>query len=155
MIEWQWSSFEQLSATALYHVLAVRQDVFILEQQCLYADIDWFDQRAYHLLGWQKEMAGQRQLVAYLRGMGPGIKYEDATLGRVLTVNPVRATGIGKMLLSEGIRRIEQQFPGARIRISAQRHLEKFYQHQGFRTVSEPYEEDGIPHLEMLRISSK
>lgn len=150
MTEWQWSSFEKLSTGDLYAVLERRQQVFILEQQCLYPDIDAIDQRAYHLLGWQ-ERDGERELVAYLRGVGPGVKYREASLGRVLNAKSVRGTGIGKQLLIEGIRRIEQQFPGHRIRISAQQYLERFYAGLGFRVTSEPYSEDGIPHVEMLR----
>jgi len=150
MTKWQWSSFEKLSTGDLYAVLEMRQQVFILEQQCLYLDIDAIDQRAYHLMGWH-ERDGERELVAYLRAVGPGVKYREASLGRVLSAKSVRGTGIGKQLLVEGIRRIEQQFPGHRIRISAQQYLERFYVGLGFRVTSEPYSEDGIAHVEMLR----
>lgn len=150
MMQWQWSSFDNLSTADLYAVLEKRQQVFILEQQCLYPDIDAIDRRAYHLLGWQ-ERNGARELVAYLRCIEPGVKYREASLGRVLSAPSVRGAGIGKQLLEEGIRRIERQFPGHRIRISAQQYLERFYVGLGFRTMSEPYSEDGIAHVEMLR----
>src|SRR5207253_929570 len=104
MTEWQWSSFADLSIDDQYTVLEKRQQVFILEQQCLYPDIDAIDQRAYHLLGWQTRN-GERELVAYLRGVEPGLKYREASLGRVLSTQSVRGTGIGKQLLLEGIRR--------------------------------------------------
>jgi ElaA protein len=150
MVEWQWSSFEQLDVDALYAVLARRQEVFVLEQNCLYADIDAIDQQAFHLLGWQGP-ADRRQLVAYLRALAPGVKYAEASLGRVLCVQSARGAGLGRRLVDEGIRRTEQQFPGRRIRISAQQHLERFYSGFGFRATSAPYSEDGIPHIEMLR----
>ena len=150
MTEWQWSSFNELDIDALYALLARRQEVFILEQRCLYPDIDALDQRAYHLLGWQMR-DGVRSLVAYLRCVEPGVKYPEPSLGRVLTVAAARGTGVGKALLEQGIRHSGQQFPGQRIRISAQLYLERFYQEFGFRRCSQPYDEDGIPHVEMLR----
>lgn len=150
MTEWQWSSFDALDIDSLYALLARRQEVFVLEQRCLYPDIDALDQRAYHLLGWQIR-DGARTLVAYLRCVAPGVKYAEPSLGRVLTVDAARGSGLGKALLEQGIHHTEQQFPGQRIRISAQLHLERFYQGFGFQASSAPYHEDGIPHVEMLR----
>ncbi len=148
MITWQWSAFDELDAATLCAVLAARQDIFVLEQQCLYADIDGNDQRAYHLIGRRE---GTQQLVAYLRCFGPGDKYPEAALGRVLTVSSMRGLGIGRLLMAEGIRRVAQHFPGSAIRISAQEHLIRFYGGFGFHRVSDTYLEDGIPHIEMLR----
>lgn len=150
MTEWQWSSFKELDIDSLYALLTIRQQVFILEQRCLYPDLDALDQRAYHLLGWQMH-AGVRTLVAYLRCIEPGVKYPEPSLGRVLTVAAVRGSGLGKALLEQGIRRCGQQFPGRRIRISAQLYLERFYMESGFRSCAAPYDEDGIAHVEMLR----
>ena len=150
MTEWQWLSFKELDVDALYALLARRQQIFVLEQHCLYPDIDALDQHAYHLLGWQV-VDGVRTLVAYLRCVAPGVKYPEPSLGRVLTVHAARGRGLGKALLEQGIRHAEQQFPGQRIRISAQQHLERFYRGFGFHATSAPYEEDGIPHVEMLR----
>lgn len=150
MTEWQWSSFKELDIDSLYVLLARRQQVFILEQRCLYPDIDVLDQHAYHLLGWQMH-DGVRTLVAYLRCVEPGVKYPEPSLGRVLTVDAVRGSGLGKALLERGIRHCEQQYPGRRIRISAQLYLQRFYTGFGFRACSEPYDEDGIAHVEMLR----
>ena len=123
---WQWSSFEDLSRDDLYAVIERRQEVFIIEQQCIYPDIDGVDRMAFHLLGWG-ERDGERQLLAYLRCVFPGVKYPEVSLGRVLTASIARGTGIGRELLAEGIRHAEQQFPGLRIRISAQLYLEEFY----------------------------
>lgn len=150
MTEWQWATFEQLTTDALYALLAVRQQVFIIEQQCIYPDLDGLDRHAHHLLGWQHQH-GERQLVAYLRCVAPGMKYDEPSLGRVLSVPSVRGTGIGKVLLQQGLHYAAQAYPGRRIRISAQQYLQRFYEEFGFRTTSAPYDEDGIPHIEMLR----
>ncbi|HCE08315.1 MAG TPA: GNAT family N-acetyltransferase [Oxalobacteraceae bacterium] len=150
MIDWQWSPFEELSRDDLYAVLARRQQVFIMEQNCVYQDVDGLDQHAMHLLGWRHEAAG-RELVAYLRCVLPGGKFDELSLGRVLCAPSVRGTGVGKQLFAEGIRRVELQFPGQRIRISAQQYLESFYRSFGFEVTSAPYSEDGIAHVEMRR----
>jgi ElaA protein len=150
MTEWQWSAFDQLCVADLYQVLQQRQDVFILEQQCFYQDFDGLDQGAHHLLGW-REQDGKRTLAAYLRCLAPGVKYPEMSLGRVLCSKAARGSGIGRELLAQGIVHAERQHPGQRIRIGAQRYLEGFYASFGFVTVSEPYDEDGIIHVDMLR----
>ncbi len=150
MIEWQWRSFAELTNTELYEVLAERQQVFILEQQCLYNDFDGLDQQAHHLLGW-RTIDGRRQLAAYLRCLAPGAKYAEMSLGRVLTTRAARGSGAGRELLARGIEYACRQHPGHRIRIGAQAYLERFYQGFGFETVSAPYDEDGIQHVDMLR----
>jgi ElaA protein len=150
MIEWHWLSFQELSNAQLYEVLAQRQKVFVLEQQCLYNDFDGLDVDAHHLLGWRTE-DGQRKLVAYLRCLAPGAKYEEMSLGRVLTTLAARRSGAGRELLARGIECAQRQHPGHRIRIGAQQYLERFYQSFGFQTISEPYDEDGIMHVDMLR----
>lgn len=150
MTEWQWSAFDQLGVADLYQVLQQRQDVFILEQQCFYQDLDGLDQGAHHLLGW-RHIDGKRELAAYLRCLAPGAKYTEMSLGRVLTTKAARGSGIGRELLEQGIAHAERQHPGHRIRIGAQRYLESFYASFGFVTFSEPYEEDGIIHVDMLR----
>jgi ElaA protein len=94
---------------------------------------------------------GKRELAAYLRCLAPGAKYEEMSLGRVLTTMAARGSGAGRELLARGIEYAERQHPGHRIRIGAQQYLEKFYQGFGFATISEPYDEDGIKHIDMLR----
>jgi ElaA protein len=150
MIEWQWSAFSDLSVDDLYLVLQKRQEVFILEQTCFYQDFDGLDQGAHHLLGW-RTIDGKRELAAYLRCLAPGAKYTEMSLGRVLSSKTARGSGIGRALLEQGIAHAERQHPGQRIRIGAQRYLEQFYASFGFVTVSEPYDEDGIIHVDMLR----
>lgn len=147
---WQWASFEELGAADLYALLALRQEVFVIEQACLYRDLDGIDQRSFHLLGW-RDTAGQPELVACLRCVWPGVKYHELSLGRVACAAAVRGGGIGKALFAEGLRRATEQFPQHRIRISAQRYLQRFYENFGFAVVSAPYDEDGIEHVEMLR----
>jgi ElaA protein len=150
MIEWQRSSFADLTVADLYQVLAQRQQVFILEQQCIWPDIDGLDPGAHHLLGWHV-VDGRRELAAYLRIIAPGAKYTEMSIGRVLSSQAARGTGAGRELIARGIEYAEHLYPGHRIRIGAQAYLEKFYQGFGFQTISAPYEEDGIMHVDMLR----
>jgi ElaA protein len=149
-IEWQFSRFEELSKRDLYELLAQRQNVFMLEQACLYPDIDGCDVDCHHLLGW-RTVDGRRQLAAYLRVVPPGVKFDEMSLGRVLTTQAGRGSGAGRALLVRAIECAERLYPGQRIRIGAQQYLERFYQSFGFQTVSAPYDEDGIMHIEMLR----
>jgi ElaA protein len=150
MIEWQWSRFADLSPAELYEMLALRQQVFVLEQACLYPDLDGLDVDAHHLLGW-KTVAGKRELAATLRCLAPGAKYDEMSLGRVATSASARGTGLGRELVAQGIACAERLHRGQAIRIGAQAYLEAFYGSFGFRTVSAPYDEDGILHIDMLR----
>lgn len=148
--EWQWRSFAELSQHEVYEMLAQRQQVFVLEQQCLYNDFDGLDAGSHHLLGWCT-IDGRRMLAAYLRCLAPGAKYTEMSLGRVLTTKAARGTGVGRELLAQGIEHAERQHPGHPIKIGAQRYLEAFYAGFGFVTISAPYDEDGIMHVDMLR----
>lgn len=145
-MNWTWARFEGLSLDDLYDALALRCRVFILEQGA-YQDPDGLDRCAWHLLG--RDEAGTLQ--ANLRVVDPGRKYEEPSIGRVITSPEWRGQGAGRTLMSEGVARCTQAWPGRAIRISAQAHLQRFYGSLGFRPVGEPYAEDGIPHIEMLR----
>ena len=147
---WQWSRFSELRPEDLYAVVQLREAVFIVEQQCAYHDADGRDPHAWHLLGWSEQQSG-RDLVAYARIFEPGVRYPECSIGRVVTAPRVRGTGLGRTLMAEALRRVESLAPGQTIKIAAQRRLEKFYLDLGFRTASEPYEEDGIIHVDMLR----
>ncbi|WP_293776075.1 GNAT family N-acetyltransferase [uncultured Oxalicibacterium sp.] len=149
-IAWQWAPFDALDGVTVHAMLQARQQVFVLEQQCLYADIDALDLRAHHLLGWHI-VDGVKTLVAYLRCIAPGDHYAEIAIGRVLTVATVRNQGLGLALMTEGIRQAEACFPGHCIRISAQAHLARFYGALGFERTSDIYLEDDIPHIAMLR----
>jgi ElaA protein len=147
MVSWRCLHFDELSLTALYAILAARAEVFVVEQNCFYLDPDDHDQSAFHLLG--KSESGE--LLAYLRILPPGEKYPGmAAMGRILTRGPGRGVGLGKALVAEGIQQSRRLFPGAPLKISAQAHLEQFYAGFGFVTVSTPYDDAGIPHLDMV-----
>ena len=131
----------------LYDALALRSQVFVLEQNCVYLDPDGLDRQSWHLLG----RDGQGALQAYLRTVDPGLKYDEPSIGRVITSAQARGTGLGRALIAEGVKRCDEAWPASAIRISAQAHLARFYGSFGFETVGEAYLEDGIPHVEMLR----
>ena len=124
--------------------------MFIVEQNCPYLDADGRDPGAWHLLGWL-DRPGGRSLVAYARVFEPGVRYTEGSIGRVVTSHEVRGTGVGRTLMVEALRRLETLAPGQAIKLAAQRRLENFYSGFGFKTVSAPYEEDGIMHVDMLR----
>lgn len=147
MRAWIWRAFAELSPHELYSILQLRALVFVVEQECAYNDLDGYDAESLHLF---TEDAGGR-VIAALRMLPPGVKYPEPSLGRVVTHPEVRGTGLGLELMAEGIRRASADFPGAAIRIGAQKRLEGFYRSLGFATVSPPYDEDGIEHVEMLR----
>lgn len=145
-MQWQWKSFGELDAASLYAILALRSEVFVVEQQCIYQDIDGLDPQAVHLLGWQ-----DGRLAAYLRVFAPGVRHGDVSLGRVISAPFARGSGAGRALMTEALAYVERTWPRHALRISAQRYLERFYESFGFAVCSEPYDEDGIPHIEMLR----
>jgi len=146
-LRWQWSRLPGLAAVELYAALAARQQVFAVEQNCAYLDADGHDPHAWHLLGWSEHATPV--LAAYLRVVDPGRKFAEPSIGRVLTVPPYRGVGQGRVLMREGIARTHRVWPEAPIMIAAQQRLEAFYASLGFRTVSAPYAEDGIPHVDM------
>ncbi|MFD1216434.1 GNAT family N-acetyltransferase [Microbulbifer celer] len=148
-----WSTFDQLTSTELYEILRTRQEVFIVEQNCAYQDADEIDQRAWHLTCWDSN-AEAPTLLAYLRVVMPGEKYSEPSIGRVLTRNSVRGTGVGRELLRLGIQHTQREYPQAAIRISAQLYLKRFYEEFGFEQTSGTYDEDGIPHIEMVHHAS-
>ncbi|MGD1857162.1 MAG: GNAT family N-acetyltransferase [Leptolyngbyaceae cyanobacterium] len=145
MIAWSWKSFDALSTLELYDVLRVRQQVFIIEQTCIYSDLDGADLTCWHLTG----RSDKEDLVAYLRVLPPTEQRPEPAIGRVLVMPNARGLGLGRQLLAEGMLRTQRQFPGYDIVLSAQHHLEQFYGGFGFYSVSKPYLEDGIPHIAM------
>jgi ElaA protein len=145
-MHWTWQRFEDLGVDGLYDVLQLRCRVFILEQGP-YLDPDGLDRHAWHLLG--RDEAGT--LIAYLRLVDAGHKYDEPSIGRVVTAPEVRASGAGRALMVEGLDGAARWWPGRGNRISAQLHLEPFYASLGYERVGEPYGEDGIPHLQMFR----
>jgi ElaA protein len=149
-LSWQCLPFSDLSATQLYAILKARSEVFVVEQNCVYLDMDGVDPLCQHLVAWTPA----QEVAAYLRLVPPGIKFAEASLGRVISSPALRGTGIGKQLLSKALEQLAQSYPGQPIRIGAQQYLEKFYQSFGFETASAMFLEDDIPHIEMLRTAS-
>jgi ElaA protein len=149
-VHWNWSRFGELGVDNLYDALALRCRVFVLEQGP-YLDPDGIDRHAWHLLG--RDADGVLQ--AYLRVVDPGAKYAEPSIGRVITSPEARGTGLGRVLVAEGVARCAAAWPGQAIRISAQSHLAGFYGSYGFARCSDDYLEDGIPHCEMLKPAPK
>ncbi len=158
-IQWQWSRIEGLSTTQWHHIVSLRQAIFVVEQNCPYLDADDLDLQSWHLIGWAIDQgsgdvkAGKKAAaiaVAYLRVVDPGSKYLEPSIGRVLTRISHRRFGFGKAVMIQAMERINEQFPQQTVRISAQEHLRAFYSEFGFTQVGEGYDEDGIPHIEML-----
>jgi ElaA protein len=146
-MDWHWSRFDTLGVDNLYDLLTLRSRVFVVEQHCVFLDMDGADQRSWHLLG--RDSAGKLQ--AYLRMVDAGVKYPELSMGRVITSLDSRATGLGRRLVAEAMRWLHAEQPGQAVRISAQAHLQRFYAGFGFQPVGEPYMEDDIPHVEMFR----
>jgi ElaA protein len=146
-LNWQCLRFDALSVHDLYDALALRAEVFVVEQACVFQDPDGVDRASGHLLG--RDAGGVLQ--AYLRIVDPGVKYPEPSLGRVITSAASRGSGLGHRLVDEGVARCEAAWPGRAIRIGAQARLEGFYAGHGFVRSGADYIEDGIPHCEMLR----
>ena len=144
-LTWQTCDFDELTPTALYSAMQLRQNVFILEQTCLYPDLDNLDQAAVHMLCWQDEA-----LVAYQRCLQPGVSYPESSIGRIIVSPAVRGIQLGRQLVQRGIDHNLATWSDHDIKIGAQARLEKFYESLGFVTVGEEYVEDGIMHIPML-----
>jgi ElaA protein len=147
VLTWQLAKLDGLDARDLLQALRLRQQVFVLEQRCLYPDIDALDERAWHLLGRDPD----RVLMAYLRLIPPSGRYPGPALGRIVTRPDARGQGLGQALVHEGIRAASAMHPGAAIFISAQTYLDGFYRRFGFLPEGGPFMEDGIEHIEMVR----
>lgn len=145
-IRWYLKAFNALSLEELYQVLRLRNEVFIVEQNCPYQDMDNADQKALHLLGFT-----DHGLAAYTRLFEPGVKFDMASIGRVITAQFARGTGSGRLLMQESIKAVEENWGKIPIKIGAQLYLQKFYESLGFIKSSEMYLEDNIPHIEMVR----
>jgi ElaA protein len=151
-LTWRFVAFDALNTRDLYDLLQLRSEVFVVEQACLFQDLDGADAQAVHLLGRLDERAGHPgQLVAYARCFAAGIKYAESSIGRLVTHSAVRGSGAGHVLLQKAISCLTQQWGDQPIRIGAQARLEAFYHQHGFKTTGAPYIEDGIAHIEMLR----
>lgn len=146
-VSWRCARLEALTPRELQRIHEARQRVFVVEQRCAFQDADRSDERSAHLAAWSAD----GELLAYARIVDPGVKYPEPSIGRVLTAAPIRGSGLGRELLRRTIAACGEAFPGCGIRISAQHRLERFYRDAGFVCVGEPYLEDELPHIEMLR----
>ena len=173
MIRWRFAPFADLTAREVHDLYQARAECFVVEQNCVFQDLDGVDPECWHLLGYLPssrpspkgegerspstlgEGWGEGGLVAYCRFIPAGTKFAEPSIGRVLTTMAVRGTGLGRELMLEALRRAQTLWPGQPIRIGAQSRLERFYVELGFVTASAPYDEDGIEHIEMLRPASR
>ncbi|MGB6151276.1 MAG: GNAT family N-acetyltransferase [Pricia sp.] len=146
MIQVQVKAFDELTTQELYGLLRLRSDVFVVEQDCVYPDLDGKDHKALHLIGWK-----DGDIVAYARIFKAGDYADEASIGRVVVKKGQRKFGYGKEIMKDAIHAIEKHFNDVVIRVSAQMYLERFYHELGFNQVGDGYLEDGIPHIGMVR----
>lgn len=145
MIIWKCKSFRDLTVYELYAILRLRSEVFVVEQNCVFLDMDNKDQHCYHLCGWDGDI-----LAAYTRLVPPGVSFAEVSIGRVATSAQQRGMGTGKILMQKSIENCMLLFGKRPIRIGAQLYLRKFYESLGFTACSEVYLEDDIEHVEMI-----
>jgi ElaA protein len=136
--------FQELNTTELYNILQLRAEVFVVEQDCVYQDLDFKDQKALHVFGLK-----ENKIIAYTRIFKPGDYFKNASIGRVIVEENQRKYGYGHDLMKASITAIKDHFNVAIITISAQVYLRKFYEYHGFKKVGDAYLEDGIPHIRM------
>lgn len=146
--DWRWKPFDALEPREIHEMLKARSEVFVVEQNCVYGDIDGLDEAAWHLFAWDAA-AGRPALAGYLRVLLPDSGDPDVRIGRVLTTAGYRGIRLGNALLERAMGHIALQWPRVPIRLHAQAHLQKFYGAFGFKPVSEIHDEDGIPHVWM------
>ncbi len=146
-MKWILRSFQELTPKELYDILSLRNNVFVVEQNCVYQDTDHKDERSFHLWCQSTDSA----VVAYCRLLPPGVSYREASVGRVVVHPDFRGNGLGRQLMQEAILQCSSLFHTHSIVISAQFHLARFYQSLGFREQGAVYLEDGIEHIEMHR----
>lgn len=144
---WRWRAFDALTVHELHHLYQARQQVFVVDQGSIYVDADAYDPQAHHLAAWSPQ---QLLPLACARVLPPGLKYAEPAIGRVLTLPAVRGQGLGRALMHQALWHAAQLYAGQRVRLSAQSHLQGFYESLGFDAVGAPYLEDTIPHIEML-----
>ncbi len=146
MIKWVLKKFDELTPLELYSILRLRNEVFVVEQNCVFQDADNKDPASYHLMGWKNE-----KLIAYSRIIPAGIAYDLPSIGRVVTSPEARRNGTGKELMKESIEAIKKLFGNVSIKLGAQLYLKNFYESFQFIQSSRVYLEDGIEHIEMVR----
>ncbi len=144
-LEFRLKAFQQLDIAELYSIMQLRAEVFVVEQDCPYQDLDGKDQKCHHLMLWKGP-----ELVGYTRLVSPGVSYSEISIGRVITAKSIRGTGAGRKLMDRSIEESQKVFGKGNIRISAQTYALKFYSSLGFQPEGEVYDEDGIEHISMV-----
>lgn len=153
MVKWSIKKFDVLTPQELYAILRLRSEVFVVEQNCVFQDMDNKDQLSRHLMACQSiPDPDHTHLVGYARLVPPDVSYEGfCSIGRVITAPSFRKSGLGKLLMEKSIEELQFLYAPVPIRIGAQLYLKKFYESFGFEQTSEVYDEDGIDHIEMTR----
>ena len=156
-IDWRWKLFDDLTNVEVYAMLAARSNVFVVDQKCVYADIDGLDAGAWHLLAYGSSADGQPALAGYLRVLLPSQSSAssdetDIRIGRVLTTQAFRGKGLGQQMIERALAHIARQWPHQPVRLHAQAHLQRFYGAFGFEPISDIHLEDDIPHVWMRRV---
>jgi ElaA protein len=144
-LDWQIKPYSELSLNEFHDIIALRLKAFVVEQSCIYQDLDGKDKKCYHLLC----RDGKGKIVGTARILHPGISYPEVSIGRVVIDESIRGKGVGHELIQKCTTFIKDEFGDVSISISAQKHLETFYEQHDFKSVGNEYLEDGIPHLEM------
>lgn len=146
MLETTIKKFEALTTNELYAILRLRSEVFVVEQDCVYQDLDYKDKKAQHVIGWI-----DNTIVAYTRIFDIKLYFDEASIGRVVVDKKYRSKGFGKDIMEASINAIKSHYNQTKIKISAQTYLVKFYNELGFKEHGKPYLEDGIPHTVMIK----
>lgn len=145
-IVWVCKYFNALTPDELYEIVKLRNEVFVVEQNCIFQDADDKDQKCFHLMGWVNN-----HLAAYCRLVPAGISYKNVSIGRIVTSHAYRSRGAGKALMNAAIKQCNLLFGEQTLKIGAQLYLKNFYESFGFKQTTDTYDEDGIPHIEMVR----
>jgi len=145
-MNWILKNFDSLTPYELYAILRLRSEVFVVEQNCVFLDMDNADQHCHHLMGWQDDF-----LLAYSRLVPPGLSYKEASIGRVVTSPAGRGSGMGKALIEKSIEEVFNLYGNGPIKIGAQFYLKNLYTAFGFEQIGDIYDEDGIDHIKMIR----
>ena len=147
--KWKCADLEEISVTLLHEILKIRQQIFIVEQACIYSDIDEYDLLSSHLFGTNK----LGELMGYCRIIPPGTIYEEVAIGRVLVEKKYRGMGLGRELMLEAHKYCRIRYGTEVVRLNAQEYLKKFYESLGYRFITGPHDEDGVLHIEMLKLN--
>ncbi len=144
-MDFEFKSFEELTVNELYDILQLRSEIFVVEQDCIYNDLDGLDKLAVHQM-----LKKDGKVIAYARLLKPGTRFPDYSIGRVVVKMSERGTGLGIALMEEAKNYMIDNWDARKIKVSAQQYLRRFYESLGFKVVTKMYLEDGIPHLGML-----